>query len=267
MLAEDDVVTDVRASWERRAKESGAQLSGVLFRGLSESANAAIHAWHTWIVKTIFAPLIPKHGKVLDLGCGYGRISRVLTDGRSDLLMVGQDVALAYCRLYRAEGYSCVCADAANLPYAQASFHAVLAVTCLMYAERSSVPKVLHGLRDLIRPGGALLLLDPGVELQHMVAAVRGNRGRSPTGGSGFARGEYVRLVEEAGFRIVAKGGNPWLSALLLLTGGKGRTPYGFFVGLLGRSLRKDCRRSGYSRFALHRWVVATRLEQDDARV
>lgn len=260
-------MADVRASWEQRARESGTRLSGVLFRGLSEPANAAIHAWHTYVVKAVFAPQISDQGSVLDLGCGYGRISRVLADARPDLRLAGQDVALGYCRLYKAEGNPCVCADAATLPYAVSSFDAVLAVTCLMYAERARVPSVLRGLRDLIRPGGTLLLLDPGIELQRMVAKIRGNRGHSPTGGDGFACDEYVRLIEESGFRIVAKGGNPWLSALLLLTRGGGKTTRGPVAGMLDRCLHNDCRVSGYSRFALHRWIVAARPEQDDAGI
>lgn len=261
-------MADVRTTWEQRAQESGTRLSGVLFRGLSEPANAAVHAWHTWIVQTVLAPLITDKGRVLDLGCGYGRISRVLTEARPDVRLTGQDVALGYCRLYQAEGNPCVCADAARLPYAASSFDAVLAVTCLMYTERTGVPGVLRGLRELIRPGGVLLLLDPGVELQRTVAKVRGNRSRSPTGGDGFAREEYVRLIQDSGFRIVARGGNPWLSTLLLLTQGGSKTTHGVAAGLLDRCLRRDCRASGYSRFALHRWIVAAKLvEHGDAWV
>lgn len=249
----------LQGSWEKRAHTAGTSLSGVLFRGLSEQANAAVHLWHAWIVAEVFAPFLAPRGNVLDLGCGYGRLSGVLAQSRADCTLVGQDLAMAYGKLYRKNIAPCVCAEAEHIPFIDGRFDGVLAVTVLMYAERARVAQLLTEIHRVVAPGGSVLLLDPGLGLQQWIARVRRNRDRSPTGGSGFGLAEYRRLVEHAGFRITHEGGNPWLSAALLVPGVRGSSK-DRVAHLLSDCARRDCRAGGYSAFALHRWIRATRL-------
>jgi len=37
---------------------------------------------------------------VLDLGCGYGRLSKTIRERRPDIDVVGQDVSISYCKLF-----------------------------------------------------------------------------------------------------------------------------------------------------------------------
>jgi SAM-dependent methyltransferase len=253
-------VDELRANWEERAANRGTPLSKVLFRGLSEQANAAIHVWHRWVIGRVFAPALSKGGKILDLGCGYGRLARALVHERSDLSLLGQDMVLAFCRQFSTDVGACVCADAISIPFSNDSFDGAMAVTCLMYAPRESVSKALAELHRVVRPGGPLLLLDPGLELQRTIARLRVSRHGSPTGGQGFQRGEYIDFVRRAGFEVRSQGGNRLLSAALLLPGVAGSAS-----PVVHRILRRcaigDCRASGYSRLALHRWVFAVRRE------
>ena len=247
----------VRDSWEQRAESSGFDPSGVLFRGLSDSANASIHAWHAWLVCNVFLPTIPQGGRVLDLGCGYGRLSRLIVEQRPDIRLFGQDLALAYCKLYQHEHGACVQGDAVALPFVDGFFDGVLAVTCLMYVERESVPKVLRGLHAVLRSGGNALVLDPGLELQRLITSVR-RHAVSPTGGSGFARAEYRQLITNAGFSIVASGGNPHLSRTLILAAVAGSRSK-WSRALIQRGMLRDCSLSGYARMTLHRWLSVER--------
>lgn len=249
---------DERSSWECRAAESGTRLSGVLFRGLPDHANAAIHAWHSWVVAEAFAPAIGERATVLDLGCGYGRLSRVLQDRCPEASVLGQDVAISYCHLFHDAGWPSARADALALPFANSSFDAAMAVTCLMYAGPGNMARALGELHRVVRPSGTVLLLDPALELQRIVARVRGRNVESPTGGQGFTKSGYLGAIGDAGFRIVAKGGNPWFTAALLIAS-MGRTTRRRPARLLEWCSRRDRCRSGYSRLALHRWVLATR--------
>lgn len=252
------MIERVQASWERRASVSGTRLAGVLFRGLSEPANAAVHQWHSWIVTQVFAPRLPRAGRVLDLGGGYGRLSSVLQRTRPDCSMFGQDLALSYGVLFKRDVGPCACAKAEQLPFIDACFDGVMAVTCLMYAERKLVVQALQDIRRVLRPGGTLVMLDPGLELQRWIARLRRNSSRSPTGGVGFGCAEYMRMVEESGMTVVHRGGNPWLSSALLLPGIH-LSHRASVVQILDACARRDCQIRGYSALALHRWIYAQR--------
>lgn len=256
-------MAEPRESWEQRAYAHGNHLSGVLFRGLSDEANAVIDDWHAWVVREVFLPTIPVSGSVLDLGCGYGRLSDVIAESRPDVHVVGQDLAYAYCRQYQRSDRFCVQGDATQPPFSPATFDGILAVTCLMYAPRARVPDVLRQLGSLLRARGSMLLLDPGAEMQRLVTRVRGARASSPTGGHGFDRGEYRQLAERAGLRLIGKGGNLWTSLALAAPGMASSGPGMHRV--LERIGRLDHRKAGYQSLALHRWLLAARVDQTDA--
>lgn len=253
-----DALADTRNQWEQRAARSGGQLSGVLFRGFSEQANAAMHRWHEWVVSESFLPSLSHGARLLDLGCGYGRLSKTIRARRTDIAIVGQDVSHVYCKLFRDGVGDCVQADGCRLPFATGAFDAVMAVTCLMYGTRVSITEQMEDIHRVLRPHSKLLLLDPGYELQRLIAAVRFKSGQSPTGGRGFSMAEYPALVSRHGFRIEAMGGNPWLSTALLVPG-VARANRPLIGRLLEGNAKKDCREAGFSKFALHRWICATR--------
>ena len=254
----NDSLASTRNQWEQRAAQAGNELSGVLFRGFSEQANVAMHRWHEWVVSESFLPRLINGARMLDLGCGYGRLAKTIRVRRKDIDVVGQDLSLAYCKLYHDGTGDCVQADGRGMPFAAGAFDAVMAVTCLMYAPRADVPAQLADIHRVLRPRGSLLLLDPGYELQHLIAAVTFKSTKSPTGGRGFSMAEYPALVSNAGFRIQAMGGNPWLSIALVVPG-VARSNHALVRSVLDRNASKDCRAAGFSRLALHRWIIASR--------
>jgi SAM-dependent methyltransferase len=153
----DNDLDRVRASWEQRAVESGASLSGVLLRNLSENANRTLDEWHATILRDALLPEVRTGARVLDLGCGYGRLSRVIASARPDIDVVGQDLSLTYCRRYLSSAGPCVVADVALSPFTGASFDALLSVTCLMYVPRENrvPPRRVPGTRRECRPSRA----------------------------------------------------------------------------------------------------------------
>lgn len=252
-------MSELRTNWEDRANHFGRDLAGVLFRGLSPSANEAIHDWHSWVVREIFSPTLPLSANVLDLGCGYGRLSKVLVEERNDLSITGTDISLTYCQMYTATVGACVCTNMTRLPFSDASFEAVMAVTSLMYATSSAI-EILKELSRITRPSGTILLLDPGIEMQRLIAGVRGRKAESPTGGQGFSKNQYLGMIDAAGFDVLMKGGNQTLSHALMLPGvGGARNRH--IEQVLKWASRRDCTVSGYSTSALHRWALATRRE------
>lgn len=250
-------MSNVRSSWEDRSAEYGEQLTGVLFRGLSDSANQAIDRWHGWLISSMLAPELPSHARVLDLGCGYGRNSKVLLKARGDTQPIGMDISSNYCRMYQAAVGDCVCGDMESTPFPSAHFDGVMAVTSLMYAGARAAT-VLAEIHRITKPGGWVLFVDPGDEIHRLIAGLRGRKVSTPTGGKGFSRDGYAALFTGAGFEVQRKGGNSWLSALLLVPG-LARLERPWMKSLLASTRDRDCRASGYSAHALHRWVLARR--------
>ena len=244
-------VTEVRELWEARARSMGDSRRGVLFKGFSEPANAALDSWHQRLVREVLAPELPSGGAVLDIGCGYGRLTRVLSKHRADVVTIGQDISFRYCSFFASAGGLAVQADQEAFPFKPHSLDGALAITALMYAERDKVVGVLRGIREVLRPGAPLLVVDPGEELRAKIERAGGRRVATATGGRGFLRDEYRQLAMAAGFSVARQGGNPRESLLLLLTlGGKMGWRW------VNRMWPRDGVEGGYSALALHRWML-----------
>ena len=105
-----------------------------------------------------------------------------------------------------------------------------------------------------------MLSVDPGYEVQHIIARLRRHRSSSLTGGFGFTQEEYLRCFDQSGFTVAASGGNPHLSNALLVPG-VAKSTWSWVGRALAYQRRRDSDVSGYRRFALHRWLLSRRPE------
>lgn len=241
-------MNEARQAWEDRATNLGARPSGVLFKGLTDSANAALHDWHVEVIRSQILSRVKDGGLLLDLGCGYGRISAQIRTERPSIASVGQDLSQSYCASFQANGQSAVVADLAACPFKEAVFDACIAITSMMYLPDSRQPMAFREVARILRPGSYFLVVDPGEELRRFLRRVGIGRDNK-TGGRGFFCEEYKQIATSSGFEVIDVGGNPQLTLRTLLTLG----------GRLGWQLLPFLRSSstgGYSIFALHRWML-----------
>lgn len=85
------------------------------------------------VLVSYLAPLLPPDARVLDIGCGDGRIDSLIMNRRPDVSIFGIDVLL------RENTYIPVTAfDGESIPYETESFDAVIFVDVLHHANRPS---------------------------------------------------------------------------------------------------------------------------------
>lgn len=132
---------------------------------------------------------IPLFGPVLDLGCGAGQFASLALDGRIE---VGVDVdARALDQAARTDRYGELrCADAVRLPFADAQFQTVLAVSVLEHLPQPALA-LAEALR-VLRPGGRFIATIVLADLHEYLFYPRLLRG---LGLAGLANG-YCRLQD-----------------------------------------------------------------------
>ncbi len=97
--------------------------------------------------------LLPPTGRVLDLGCGTGRLTRALAE-RGEA--VGLDAANAMLsRAQQVTNAGFIQGDAFSLPLAPESFDAVVALRVLFHFEQ--LDTLLRGMRRVVKPGGTVV--------------------------------------------------------------------------------------------------------------
>jgi SAM-dependent methyltransferase len=157
------------------------------------------HWWYLGLhdqVRQAFARcrgLVSGPGRVLDAGCGTGKILELLGDVRP----VGLDLSATALSLARRRGpFPLVRASAVTLPFAAASFDVAVSLDVLANVPPDAVGPAFDELFRVLAPGGALILnlvAFQGLYSQHdrAVGVVRRYRA-----------GEVRRLLVRAGFTL-----------------------------------------------------------------
>lgn len=149
----------IAAEWDRRAQQPG--LYAVMSRRWTQGQCRAVHQQHVQLILEWLAPLTGK--RVLDLGCGIGRLSVAMV--RRGATVIGVDSNEVMLQKGRERfGRSGICfihAEAADLPLSAASVDAALAVMVLQHVlDDSQFVRALNEIARVVRPGGRVLIVD-----------------------------------------------------------------------------------------------------------
>jgi SAM-dependent methyltransferase len=158
-----------------------------------------------------------------------GRAPTVLADVSADALAVG------------APGYLAERADLARLPHADAVFDAVLCVTVLYHEWVTDPAAVVAELARVVRPGGVIALMEPGVR------RLRRGHDRVTLNARRFSVGDLRSLARGAGLDVLRATGAyaflvPPAAVMAVLERGKSTSDVGRNAGGLGGLLGSAAR-------------------------
>lgn len=151
-LAHAPFVSDAQAVFnvlhEHERKHSVAEL----FSQASQGYDAAAGIQQT-VVGNLLDVMPPVKGRLLDMGCGTGLLSRALLQ-QPGLEVIGCDIAEGMLTVAREHGIHAVYGDAESLPFENAHFDAVVSSSVLQWCEAA---KVLAEVKRVLKPGGVFV--------------------------------------------------------------------------------------------------------------
>ncbi len=200
-----------RTEWELRSHLFGASLRSVLFKGLPNALNEHLHNWQ----KEVILKLIEgKDGlKILDVGCGYGRLSIPIIEKFPGVDISGVDISENYVRLYKENtNHLALIGTIENLPAELGTFDYIICITVLMYLDHENLGKAVFNLILHLKPGGRLILIEPHCSgrwfqmgfgmFPCLMKRIRQNT--INTGGRSFRVNEIECSVSHAGGKILS---------------------------------------------------------------
>lgn len=200
----------LKKEWGERSERLGYTQRAVLFKRFPGWLNDSIHRRHVRFVADN-CPKDPEH--ILDVGCGYGRISAELADRFPEAQFQGVDLCTEFAEQYRQNIGPCF--DGAVQDFRpDKQFQLIIIVTTLMYLAVKEQDDVLCRLWSALSPGGRIVCIEPASEVFNLWRRLTGRESASPTGGTvaHFLRPQFIdkfshlnraRIVDKESIRLV----------------------------------------------------------------
>jgi len=219
-----DVDESIRSLWDKRSRKYKDKVAGVLPKSFPFSVNQYINNWEFDLAEDLIRNE-PGY-KILDLGCGYGRLSKRILKKFGKVQALGIDIAKDYVDIYNKNlaprGHAFV-GDIRKLPLADKSINFVLVVTSLMYILRKrNQKKVLREIFRVLKRGGKLLIIERDIlgynliTLWGLISKIRGRKNAEITA-VGFDPKDMMGLIKNAGGVVESKFATPFFTLSLPL--------------------------------------------------
>lgn len=209
-------INELRRAWDEREQRLGGTKRAVLFKRFPNWLNESIHRRHMgFIVRHL--PVEPT--SFLDVGCGYGRISRELKPLLPAARFQGIDLCAGFAQQYRTHVGPCFTGSVDDFQ-TNSKYDVILVVTLLMYVDLQDQASTLERLWAHLVPGGCLICIEPAIEILTTFRRLTGKRAAAPTGGDvyHFRRDELHGLAERLPGANIAAAGSVRLIPFLSVT-------------------------------------------------
>ncbi|HUN53850.1 MAG TPA: class I SAM-dependent methyltransferase [Smithella sp.] len=197
--------------WEKRGILYGSSCKSVLFKNMPEAANRHFHFAHLNFIFDSIHP-VKKDCRILDVGCGWGRITMPVAQKLPEAEIIGMDISPAYVSLYKKNtGKNAFVGSLEKIPEDIGLFDLIISVTVMMYVQRNQRPIVIKNLLEKLNSGGKLILIEPdisGINYQTGFGILNylknnASSGNIHTGGRCFSSAELTNLIQASGGLII----------------------------------------------------------------
>ena len=171
---------NLKKEWDQRSERLGSTPRAVLFKRFPGWLNQSIHRRH---MRFVVDNSPPQPSQVLDVGCGYGRISLELAKRFPGARFQGVDLSTEFALQYERHVGPCFNGPVQDY-HPQGQCDLILIVTTLMYLGVEEHRDVLQRLWSCLVPGGRIVCIEPASELFVLWRRLTGKASASPTGGT-----------------------------------------------------------------------------------
>ena len=169
----------LKHDWEERERLYSNSKRAVLSKRLPSFLNNYIHTKHIQFIQHSFSG---NARTVLDVGCGYGRISEEVRHLNSGLSFNGVELCSGFAQQYETNIGPCFYGSIEEFSSSM-EFDCILCVTLLMYIDKTDLPNIVNKLWGLLSNGGTLIVIEPASEILRLWRKLTMTHSASPTGG------------------------------------------------------------------------------------
>lgn len=149
--------------WQNRAKKYKTDIRGVLFKKPYPSfVNTWFHNWSLGQVRKIV--LDQPDYQVLDIACGWGRVSQALVNEYSKIKLTGIDVSDPYVKIYNkmlAPRGKAFTSSMHKMPFKSHKFDAAFLIVSLMYLkQRETQLQAISEINRVVKTNGKILIIE-----------------------------------------------------------------------------------------------------------
>jgi len=216
----------VRAAWESRSQKHGAAIEGVMNKSFPRVVNEVLHVWQLDQLLALIPPATDL--RLLDIGCGYGRVSHSIVHQRPQVRAIGMDLAHHYARLFAHDRGNCsaIQSQIPQVPFPDETFDFVIAVEVLGYMVTQTLQRqALEEMLRVLKPSGQCVLINSEAAGRRVwtLGGILDIAGRLVGRGTGPENVEFAALsldalgdqITAAGGKIVQQTGCPMLTLAL----------------------------------------------------
>lgn len=213
---------DNAIEWKKRSINYGASWKSVLFKGMPDLANEHFHFCHiNFILECIKSN--KDDIRILDIGCGYGRLSLPIIQKLPKAQIIGLDISENYVNLYKNNtGRDAFVGALESLPSEIGTFDYIIIVTVLMYLPKNILKNIFSNLFSYLNKNGKIIIIEPaqsGIIWQTGFGLVNllHKDNNINTGGTCFSSAEIPDLVHGAGGIVIQEQRIPATTFFFLL--------------------------------------------------